>query len=82
MESLTSIQLNKKTLNKLKEFKDYRRETYDEILNKLMKIIEALEKKPMLKKEIIEEVEEARKELREGKGISTAQLIKELGIEI
>ena len=82
MENLTSIQLNKKTLNKLKEFKDYRRETYDEILNKMMKIIEALEKKPMLKKEIIEEVEEARRELREGKGISTAQLAKELGIEI
>lgn len=82
MNNLTSIQLQKKTLSKLKEFRDYRRETYDELLNKLMRIIEALEKKPMLKKEVIEEVEEARREFREGKGISTAQLVKELGIKI
>ena len=40
MEGLTSIQVNKSTLNKLKNFKDYKRETYDELLNKLMKIIE------------------------------------------
>lgn len=83
MPQLTSIQIEKSTLNKLKDFKEYKRETYDELINKLMKIIEALSKKePELKEEVIQEVEEARKELREGKGISTRQLIKELGLEI
>lgn len=83
MEDLTSIQINKSTLNKLKNFKDYKRETYDELLNKLMKIIEFISKRePELKEEVINEIEEARKEIKEGKGISTKQLIKELGIKI
>jgi len=83
MKDLTSIQINKLTLNKLKNFKDYKRETYDELLNKLMKIVEFISKKePELKEEVIKEIEEARKEIKEGKGISTKQLIRELGIEI
>lgn len=83
MEDLTSIQVNKSTLNKLKNFKDYKRETYDELLNKLMKIIEFISKRePELKEEVINEIEEARKEIKEGKGISTKQLIRELGIQI
>lgn len=83
MGGLTSIQVNKSTLNKLKNFKDYKRETYDELLNKLMKIIEFISKRePELKEEVINEIEEARKEIKEGKGISTKQLIRELGIQI
>ena len=83
MENLTSIQIHKSTLDRLKGFKEYQRETYDELINKLMKIVEFISKKePELKEEIMEEIEEARKEIREGKGISTKQLIKEMGIEI
>ena len=83
MENLTSIQINKRTLNKLKEFRDYKRETYDEVLNKLMKITEYISKKePELKEEAIRDIEEARKEIKEGKGISTKQLVRELGIKI
>jgi len=83
MQDLTSIQINKSTLNRLKNFKDYRRETYDELLNKLMKIVEVISKKePELKEEVINDIEEARREIKEGKGISTKQLIRELGIKI
>lgn len=78
MENLTSIQINRTTREKLLKFKDYGRETYDEILNKMIKIMEALDKQPELKEEIIEEVEEARREIKEGKGISTKQLLKKL----
>lgn len=83
LNKLTSIQIEKSTLSKLKSFKEYRRETYDELINKLMKIIEALSKRePELKEEVIQEIEEARKEIREGKGISTKQLVRELGLKI
>ena len=83
MENLTSIQIYKSTLDRLKSFKEYQRETYDELINKLMKIVEFISKnEPELKEEIMMEIEEARKEIREGKGISTKQLIKEMGIEI
>ena len=67
MAKLTSIQIEKSTLNKLKNFKEYKRETYDELINKLMGVIEVLSKKePELKEEVIQEVEEARKEIRGG----------------
>lgn len=83
LNKLTSIQIEKSTLSKLKSFKEYRRETYDELINKLMKIIEALSKRePELKEEVIQEIEEARKEIGEGKGISTKQLVRELGLKI
>lgn len=83
LNKLTSIQIEKSTLSKLKSFKEYRRETYDELINKLMKIIEALSKRePELKEEVIQEIEEARKDIREGKGISTKQLVRELGLKI
>lgn len=83
MPRLTSIQIEKTTLNKLKNFKEYKRETYDELINKLMGVVAALSKKePELKDEIIQEIEEARAEFKQGKGISTKQLVKELGLEI
>ena len=83
MTGLTSIQIEKSTLRKLRVFKEYRRETYDELLNKLMKIVEAISKRePEMKEEILREIEEAREEIRQGKGISTRQLVKELGIRL
>ena len=35
----TTIQLKEKTLERLKYFKDYSKESYDEILNKLINIL-------------------------------------------
>jgi hypothetical protein len=36
MENKTTIQINKKTLEKLKKLRITKRETYEEILNRLM----------------------------------------------
>ena len=36
MENKTTIQITKETLNKLKTLRKVRRETYEEILNRLM----------------------------------------------
>lgn len=36
MEKRTTIQIRQETLDKLKTFRKVRRETYDEILNRLM----------------------------------------------
>jgi len=77
----TSIQIHRGTRIKLQSFKDYRRETYDELLNKMMNIIDALKDEPELREEVIEEVFEARKEAKEGKTYSTRKLLKELGVK-
>lgn len=81
MENLTTIQINKATREHLKEFSEYGRETYDEVITKLIKIIETIKKEPKLKKEFLQEIKEAEEEIKQGKGISTAQLLKELNIK-
>lgn len=73
---LTTIQLEKDTLNKLKKFKEYSRESYNEVINKLMKYKEMTE--PQLTEEAIKDIDEARKE----KGMPLNQAIKELGVKI
>lgn len=73
---LTTIQLEKDTLNKLKKFKEYSRESYNEVINKLMKYKEITG--PQLTEEAIKDIDEARKE----KGIPLSQSIKELGVKI
>lgn len=73
---LTTIQVEKNTLNKLKTFKEYSRESYNEVINKLMKLKEMTE--PRLTEQTKKDIDGARKE----KGISLSQAIKELGVKI
>ena len=82
MSRLTTIQLEKSTKNKLEKLKEYKRETYDELVNKLIEISEFVNAEPELKEEFLEEIEDARKEIKAGKGISTEKLLKELGIKL
>jgi len=72
----TTIQIEKDTLNKLKRFKEYNRESYNEVINKLMKFKEISELK--LTEKTKKDIDEARKE----KGIPLSQAIKELGVKI
>ncbi|MBW2974920.1 hypothetical protein KY366_04345 [Candidatus Woesearchaeota archaeon] len=73
---LTTIQLKKNTLNKLKTFKEYSRESYNEVITKLMKFKEM--KEPRLTEQAVKDIDEARKE----KGIPLSQAIEELGVKI
>ena len=76
MHMATTIQIEKDTLNKLKTFKEYSRESYNEIINKLMKLKEMIE--PKLTKETKKDTDEARKE----QGIPLSKAIKQLGVKI
>ena len=81
MENLTTIQINKATREHLKEFQEHARETYDETIFRMMKIIETIKREPNFNKEFIQEIKEAEEEIRQGKGISTSQLMAELGLK-
>ncbi|MBS3167473.1 hypothetical protein J4403_04715 [Candidatus Woesearchaeota archaeon] len=72
----TTIQVQKETLDKLKNFKEYNRESYNEVIIKLMKYKELNELH--LTKQTKEDIIEARKE----KGVSLSHAIKELGVKI
>ena len=72
----TTIQVEKTTLDKLKDFKEYGRESYNEVILKLMKFKEMVE--PKLSEKTIKDLELARKE----KSIPLSQAVKELGVDI
>ncbi|OIO21646.1 hypothetical protein COV61_00360 [Candidatus Micrarchaeota archaeon CG11_big_fil_rev_8_21_14_0_20_47_5] len=83
MEGFTTVAVSRETLAKLKDFREYGRESYDEILNKIMAMIKMAktDSEGELNEETMNEIEKGRREIREGRGMSTKELMKKLGIE-
>lgn len=80
MSEYTTILIHKETKDKLASMKDYGRESYEEVINKLITIYEKLRSEGELTEETKKDIEIARKQIKEGKGISTKKLVEELGI--
>lgn len=74
----TTIQIKKDTLERLKFFKETAKESYDEILNKILDEIEEGE----LTEETIEDIKIGLKEIKEGKGESIEKVAKEFGVKL
>ncbi|MEA2036747.1 MAG: hypothetical protein U9O94_04525 [Nanoarchaeota archaeon] len=76
--SPTTIQVKEETIERMKYFKEYSKESYDEIINKLIDTSEEGE----LTDEALKDILEAKKEIREGKGQRIEDVAKELGIKL
>jgi len=72
----TTIQVNQKTLERLKMFKKHQRESYEEVLNG---ILDEAEEDDLNSREI-EEIKIALDNVKQGKTKSIGQVAKELGI--
>jgi len=75
---LTTIQVKKRTLERLKFFKDYSKESYDEIINKMLDKNE----ESQLTDQTINDLKLALKEVKEGKGDSIEDVAKEFGVTL
>jgi len=80
MSEYTTVLIHKETRNKLATLKEYAKESYDEIINKMITVFEKLKSEGELTEETKKDIEIARKQIREGKGMSTKELIAELGL--
>ena len=80
MSDYTTILVHKETKEHLSDLKDYARESYEEVINKLITVYEKLKSEGELTDETKKDIEVARKQLKEGKGITTKELMKELGL--
>jgi len=74
----TTIQIGKNTLERIKLFKKYERESYEEVLNNLMNEVE----EETLTKEEIQEIQEALEEVKQGKIKTIEKVAQELGINL
>ena len=77
--SSTTIKLQTETKNQLDTFREYKNESYDEVINKLVYIAKNTKTNPELSKETIIAIEKARERIRKGKFLTEEQAIKRLG---
>ena len=73
----TTIQISEETNGKLDCLKDYPRESYEKVIEKLLNIV--AEEDLELSEETKMEIEQARKEFRAGKSVSFEEVKKKLG---
>ena len=83
MENITTVAVRKSTLSRLKGFREYGRESYDETINKLMSVVSMAKSdtEGELNKATVKEIAQGRREIKQGKGMNTKELMKKLGIE-
>ena len=75
----TTIRLNQKTKLELDSFKQYKSESYDELVRKLIYLVKLTEKEPRLSQKTILKIKEARERIRNGEFYTEDEAKKILG---
>ncbi len=76
----TTIRLKQTTKTELNAFKQYKNESYDELIRKLIHLAKTCEKKPKLSQKTILEIKKARDEIKKGNFYTEAEAKKILGL--
>ena len=76
----TTIRLNQITKNELDAFKQYKNESYDELVRKLIYLAKMCEKGPKLSQKTIIEIKEARERIKKGEFYREDEAKKILGL--
>jgi hypothetical protein len=79
MES-TTIKLYKETKLDLDKFKEYKNESYDEVIKKLVYIATTAKTEPWRSKETVRSIELSRERLKRGNFLSEEEANKKLGL--
>lgn len=76
----TTIKIHEDTKNELDQFREYKNESYDEVIKKVVYIAKICKKRPELSKEAIEAIEKARERIKKGKFLTENEAKKRLGL--
>ena len=74
----TTIKIDLDTKHQLDQFREYKRESYNELIQKMIHIVKNVKTAPELSKEAITAIEAARKRIRAGNFV-TEEAKKRLG---
>jgi predicted transcriptional regulator len=74
-----TIRLHRKTKSYLDTYREYRNESYDEVVMKLVGIAKAAKEEPELSREAVEKIEAARKRIKAGKFYTEEEVTERLG---
>ena len=78
--SVTTIKLDTETKLELDRFREYKNESYDEVIRKVVYIAKNVKKKPQLSRETVKSIEEARARMKKGEYVTLKELEKRLGL--
>ena len=78
--STTTIKLYNETKSELDKFREYKNESYDEVVRKLIFITKNIESNPKLSKETLKVITAARKRIASGNYLTEKQAKKRLGL--
>ena len=76
----TTIRINPETKQRLDEFRQYKSESYDELVRKLIYLVRMCEKEPKLSQKAIQELKEARERIKKGEFYTEEETKKILGL--
>ena len=76
----TTIKIHEDTKQELDTFREYRNESYDEVIQKVVFIAKTCKTEPELSKETIEAIEKARERIKRGKFLTEAEARKRMGL--
>lgn len=76
---VTSIQLDNKTKSKLEKMKTFPKESYDDVVNRLLNIVE--DDEGVLSQQTIKNIEKSLSEIKAGKVLSHKDVKRRLGLK-
>ncbi|MFA5856406.1 MAG: hypothetical protein WC867_03545 [Candidatus Pacearchaeota archaeon] len=76
----TTIRINPNTKEDLDSFRQYKNESYDELVRKLIRLVKTCEKDPKLSQKTISEIKESRERIKNNEFYSEEEAKKILGL--
>jgi len=76
----TTIKIASDTKHGLDTFREYKNESYDEVIKKVLFIVQSVKKQPKLSIETIKAIENARERIKKGNFLTESEARKRLGL--
>lgn len=76
----TTIKIQTQTKEQLNTFREYKNESYDEVIQKLVYIATNIDKNPEISKETVHAIEKARERIKNGNFVTEEEAAKRLGL--
>ncbi len=76
----TTIKIHTDTKAEIDQFREYKNESYDEVLKKIIYIVKKIKKEPELSIETLNAIEAARKRMKKGQFITEKEAKNRLGL--
>jgi len=76
----TTVKIHRNTKHQLDQFREYKNESYDEVIKKVVFIAKTSQTEPKLSEETIKAIKQARERMRKGKFLTEAEAKQRLGL--